>query len=196
MRFSVTDRPSNPESQLADTATFDAELVDLCFGPDEGFGILIVGLDEGIEMLAKLSDGVEGRTVQRLALQDREPDLHLVKPRGSRWREVELHVRVTLEPAVIPGLVGIEVVENDVDIRVRVSSNDAVHKVEKFDTSAAIFVSGHHLPSGHFEGGKQGRGAIALVVMATAGQRPPAGKLEMALRPFQSLDRWFFRRHR
>ena len=67
MRFSVTDRPSNPESQLADTATFDAELVDLCFGPDEGFGIL--------EMLAKLSDGVEGRTVQRLALQDREPDL-------------------------------------------------------------------------------------------------------------------------
>jgi hypothetical protein len=100
---------------LADTATFDAALVDLCFGPDEGLSILVVGLDEGIDVLAKLGDGVEGRTLQRFALQDREPDLHLVKPRGPLRREVELDMRVTLEPAVIPGLVGVEVVENDVD---------------------------------------------------------------------------------
>jgi hypothetical protein len=72
---------------------------------------------------------------------------------------------------------GIEIVENDVDSRVRVSSNDAVHKVEKFDASPAIFVSGHNLPGGYLEGGKQGRGAIALVVMAMAGQRAPLGSL-------------------
>jgi hypothetical protein len=80
----------------------------------------------------------------------------------------------------LAGLVGIEVVENDVDSRVRLSSNDAVHKVEKFDASSPSFVSGHQLPGGHLEGGKQRRGAIALVVMAMAGQRPPAGKLEIA----------------
>jgi hypothetical protein len=51
---------------LADTAAVDAALVDLGFGPDEGFGISVVGRDEGIDVLAKLGDGVEGRTVPDL----------------------------------------------------------------------------------------------------------------------------------
>jgi hypothetical protein len=62
-----------------------------------------VGLDERIDVLAKLGDGVEGRIVQRLALQDREPDFNLLKPRGPRRREVEVHMSLTLEPAVIHG---------------------------------------------------------------------------------------------
>jgi hypothetical protein len=37
---------------------------------------------KGVDVLAKLGDGVEGRTVQRLSFKDREPDLHLVEPRG------------------------------------------------------------------------------------------------------------------
>jgi hypothetical protein len=39
--------------------------------------------------------------------------------RSPGRREVEAHVRVTLDPAVVFGLVGIEVVEHDVDRRVR-----------------------------------------------------------------------------
>jgi hypothetical protein len=80
--------------------------VYLGFGPNEGFSVFIVGLDEGVDVLAKLGYGVEGRTVQRLSFKDRQPDLHLV---GPYRREVESHVGVTLEPVVILGLVGIEV---------------------------------------------------------------------------------------
>ena len=85
---------------MADTAAFDAALVDLGFGPDERFGIFIVGLDEGVDVLAELGDGVEGRAVQRLSFEDREPDLDLVEPGCAGWREMELHGGVTLEPAV------------------------------------------------------------------------------------------------
>jgi hypothetical protein len=50
-----------------------------------------------------------------------------------RRREMELHGGVTLQPAAILGLVGIEVVEDDVDGGVRVSSDDAVHELEKLN---------------------------------------------------------------
>ena len=82
-------------------------------------------------MLAELGDGVEGRAVQRLSFEDREPDLDLVEPGCPRRREMELHGGVTLQPVAILGLVGIEVVEDDVDGGVRVSSDDAVHELEK-----------------------------------------------------------------
>jgi hypothetical protein len=52
--------------------------------------------------------------VQRLGFQDREPDFDLVEPGSARRREVEVYVRMTLEPAVILWFVGVEVVEDDV----------------------------------------------------------------------------------
>ena len=81
---------------MADTTTFDAALVDDSFGPDEGLGALVVGFDESIDVLPELRDGGEGSAMQGLSFQDREPDFHLIEPGGSRWGEVEMHVRVTL----------------------------------------------------------------------------------------------------
>jgi hypothetical protein len=49
---------------LADTAVFEATLADFLFGPDEGLGVFIVGLDEGVDVLAKLGDGWERSPVQ------------------------------------------------------------------------------------------------------------------------------------
>jgi hypothetical protein len=43
----------------------------------------------------------------------------------------EMHVRMTLEPAVVLGLVGIEVVEDDMDGRVRMSADDIIHEVQR-----------------------------------------------------------------
>ena len=79
--------------------------MDPGFGPDEWLGVLVVGFDEGIDVLAELGDGSERGAVQRLSLQDREPDFDLVEPGGPRRREVEMHVRMTFEPAIVPGLV-------------------------------------------------------------------------------------------
>jgi hypothetical protein len=89
--------------------------MDPGFGPDEWLGVLVVGFDEGIDVLAELGDGSERGAVQRLSLQDREPDFDLVEPGGPRRREVETHVRMTFEPAIVPGLVGVQVVEDDMD---------------------------------------------------------------------------------
>ena len=44
----------------------------LGLGPNERLGFLVVGLDEGIDVLPELLDGNEGRTLQRASLQDRK----------------------------------------------------------------------------------------------------------------------------
>jgi hypothetical protein len=72
-----------------------------------------------------------------------------------------------LEPAVILGFVGVEVVEDDVDGRVGMS---AMHEVEELDAPSALLVSGHHFAGGHLASGKPRRGPIALVFVAVTDQ--------------------------
>ena len=84
--------------------------MDLGFGPDERLSGFVVGFDEAVAVRPK----PQGGAVQRLGFQDREPDFDLVEPGSARRREVEVHVRMTLEPAVILWFVGVEVVEDDV----------------------------------------------------------------------------------
>ena len=106
---------------------------------------------------------------------------------GSRRREVEMHVRVALEPAVVLGLMGIEIVEDDVDGGVWIGRDDVVHEVEELDAPPTLLVRGGDLAGRHLEGGKQRRSAVALVIMAMTGQRPPIRELEIALRSLQRL---------
>ena len=75
------------------------------------------------------------------------------------------------------------------DGRVGVGSDDVVHEVEELDAPTALIVRGRHLAGGHLEGGEQRRGAVALVFVAMAGQRPAVRQLQIALRPLQRLDR-------
>jgi hypothetical protein len=75
--------------------------MDLGFGPNKRLGGFVVGIDERIDVPSKLFNRCEGCAVQGLALQDREPDFDLVEPGGPRRREVQMHVRMTLEPAVV-----------------------------------------------------------------------------------------------
>src|ERR1041385_8688445 len=142
--------------------------MDFGFGPDERLGVLIVGFDEGIDVLSELFDRGEGGAMQRLSFQDGEPDFNLVEPRSPRGCEVEVNVRMTLEPSVVLGLVGAEVVENDMDgsVGVAIGSDDVVHEIEEFDATSTLFVRDGDFAGGHLESGKQGRGAVALVVMA------------------------------
>ena len=65
-------------------------------------------------------------------------------------------------------------------------------KSRKFDAPSALLVRGRHLAGGSFEGGEQRRGAVALVIVAMAGQRSTVRKLEISLRPLQRLDRRLF----
>ena len=120
--------------------------MNLGFSPNKRLGGFIVGIDKSIDVLSKLFNGCEGCAVQGLAFQDREPDFDLVEPGGPRRREVEMHVRMTLEPAVVLGLVSIEVVEDDMDGRVRMSGDDIIHEVEKLDAPPALLCAAVTLP--------------------------------------------------
>ena len=90
----------------------------LFLGPDEGLSSIVVGFDIGIDVLFKLLKTCEGGAAQRLPLQDREPDLDLIKPGRARGREMKFHVGVRLEPFVVVRM-GAEVVEDDVKLAVR-----------------------------------------------------------------------------
>src|SRR5262249_43185096 len=105
---------------------------------------------------------------------------------------MEMHIGISLEPAIVLGLVGIEVVEDDVKGGVTIDGDDVVHEVEKLNAAATLFVSDSDLSGGNLEGSKQGRSAVTLVVMAMTGERPASGELQVSLRPLQRLDRRLF----
>ncbi len=161
----------------------------LGFGPDEGLGVFIVGLDEMVDVLAQLGDGGERGAAQGLTFQDGEPDLDLIEPGRPGRGEVEMYVLVSREPAVVLGLVGVEVVKHDVDLLARIGDDDGVHEGGELDAPPALFVRHADLAAGHLEGSEQGQGAVALVVVAAPGQGLAVGQLEIALRPLQRLDR-------
>jgi hypothetical protein len=73
--------------------------MDFRLGPHEWFGVFIVVFDEGIDVRLDLLDRGKRHAIQRLALQDREPALDLIEPRGARRRKVECHERVTPFPS-------------------------------------------------------------------------------------------------
>src|SRR5579862_3075069 len=100
---------------------------------------------------------------------------------------MEMHVGVFFEPALVL-FVGIEVVQDDVKLAARKGRNDAVHEAEKFDATPAPGMRGKDLSGGNLECGKQRRRAVALVIVALAGERPPVGEFQIALRPFQRLN--------
>src|SRR5438132_14129597 len=101
---------------------------------------------------------------------------------------MKLHVGVGLEPVLV-FLVGVEVVEDDVELSARKGRGDAVHEVEKLDAATAFGMSRDDLSGGDFERRKQCCGAMPLVIVALAGQGAAIGQLQITLRALQGLAR-------
>ena len=79
-----------------------------------------------------------------------------------------MHVFVAFQPAVIPGLVGIQVIENDMNLAVGVSSNDFVHEIQELASPPPLVVRRLHQTGGYFQRRKQRCGAMPLIAMAVA----------------------------
>jgi hypothetical protein len=112
-------------------------LEDLLPDPGKWRGWLIVGCGECIDVLPQLLNRGEGCAVKRLALEDGKPSLDLIEPERARRREIEVDLRMFLEPAIAL-LAGVEIIEDDVQLAVWEGGGHAVHEAEKLDTAAAL----------------------------------------------------------
>src|SRR5215475_11919823 len=101
---------------------------------------------------------------------------------------MEVDLWVLLQPTVAL-LMGVEIIEDGVQLAIWEGGNHAVHEAEELDTPPALGMLGNDLSGGDVERGKQRRGAVPLVIMALTGQGAPVRELQVALRPLQSLDR-------
>src|SRR5438128_1374264 len=136
--------------------------MDLGFGPGEGTGGLVIALDKGIDVFPELGDAGEAGTLEGLPAEDGEPALDLVEPGGMGRREVEMNILVPGEPAVALGFLGVEIVEDHVDLALAMGGDGLVHEIEEFDAPTPLVVARHDLATGDVEGGEQGRGAVPL----------------------------------
>src|SRR5579862_3438573 len=98
---------------------------------------------------------------------------------------------VLLEPGLAL-LVGVEIVEDDVQFTIREGLDDALHEAEELDTAPPLRMLRNDLSGRDLERCKQSRGAVPPVVMALAGQGTSVRQFQIALRPFQRLDRRLF----
>ena len=132
----------------------EAFLVHLGFLPDERLSGFVIAVHEGFDVGLEFGDGAEGSSGQRLSGEDREPDFHLIEPRRLRGREVEMNVGVAFEPTVILRLMGVEIVEDDMDFAASMLGDDPVHEVEELDPAPPFIVPSRNLAARHIEGCK------------------------------------------
>ena len=83
------------------------------------------------------------------------------------------------QPAVdVVVLVGVVVVEHDVQPAARVGLGDELEEVQELGLAVAVVAAVGDLAGGDFQGGKQGGGAVALVVVGgLLGQAGPDGRI-------------------
>ena len=87
---------------------------------------------------------------------------------------------------------GVEIVQDDMNLAAGVLGYDAVHEVKELGAAAALVMITLHQPRGHLQSRKQRGRAVPLVIVLKAGEGLAVGQLQPALGPFQSLNVRFF----
>ena len=103
-------------------------------------------------------------------------------------RVVGMDVWVFRQPAVDLGLVGVQVVQDDVNFLIRVVHYEFVHKAQKLPSSASLEVTGFDQTGRHVQGGEQGGRTVAFILVVEARQGFAIGQFEPSLGAFQRLD--------
>ena len=125
--------------------------------------------------------------VQRLALKDGKPSLDPIERRRAASGEMEVDVRMFLEPAIAL-LMGVEIIEDDVKLAIRGRRLRGSRSRETRDGQPPLGMLGNNPAAGDFERCKQGRGA-ACNRGSGRSRRVRSGSFTVALRPLQRLDR-------
>ena len=163
------------------------------FGPDEGFGFLIVLREEAVDGGLKIGHRPEDAAFEPALGEFCEEALHSVEPGARGWREVEDPARMPLKPrqhfrVFVSGVI----VDNSVDdLAGRNLRLDGVEEADELLMAMAL-----HVPAGHsavedVEGGKQRCGAVPLVIVRH-GSAAAFLHGQTGLGAVQSLDLAFF----
>ena len=114
--------------------------------------LAVVSTDEVIDRFTQLFDIDKAGSPERLAAQNAKPAFNLIKPGSVSGRKVQMHVGMAPEPAVVLRLMGIEIVEDDVNLLfLSVGFDDAVHEIQELPASPTFVVAGINQSSGGFE---------------------------------------------
>ena len=139
------------------------------FGPAEGFGVVVRVGGPVFYGVVELGDGGEGPSFEGFAGEYGEPGLDEVGPACAGGGEVEVPAFAVgvFEPFADGfGLVGGQVVQDDVDVEVAGGVQvDPLEEREHVFAGVAAAGLVQDLAGGDVEGGEQVQGAVALVVV-------------------------------
>ena len=164
-------------------------------GPFERVRILVVGGDEAVDALAYLPRAGEACAGESLRDQNAEPDFHLIEPRGVRRNEVQVYVLVTGEPAIMLGLVGVQIIEDHMQLLAGVVGEHSIHEVQELHPTPTPVVPCPDQAGGHLQRGKQRGGAVTLILVIESGKGLAVGQFQPTLGALQRLDMGFSSTH-
>src|SRR5512132_2999318 len=136
-------------------------------GPDERFGIVVVLGEVAVDRGLEIDQRVEYATLQAAPGELGEEALDGIELGRRGRREVEGPARVASEPGPDLGmLVAAVVVEHDMDqLAGRDGALEAVEEAQELLVAVALHALPDHPAVEHVQGGEQGRGVVADVVV-------------------------------
>src|SRR6516162_11531331 len=120
-----------------------------------------------VDLLHQFFDVAEGAAPDLVLRDEPEPALDLVEPAGVSGRVMNVVARVACQPGLDLGmLVRAVVVGDEVDVQTRWNiAVEMVKKREKFLMAMARLALGDDFAIEHVESGKQGGGAVAIIIV-------------------------------
>src|SRR6266849_5955233 len=162
-------------------------------GPDERRAVLVVVGQVVVNGRFKRRHTLEGTAANPSSGDRRKEAFHLIEPTRTRRREMQVVARMAHEPPDdLRRFVRPVVVHDHMDISVRGQLRiDALEEFQKLLMPMAAMTVPDDLAGRDFQGGEQGGGPVANVVMGLAGRDPGPHRQERS-RAIQRLYLTFF----
>ena len=140
------------------------------FGPDEGFRILVVVVDEMADGVLQLQRAAMNAAAKLFLRQLGEPAFDQIQPGGRGGSEVQVEARALGQPTANElSFVRAIVVQDEMHIEVWGDvALDGIEEAAELTGAMPAMHLAEHLAAGYVESGEQAGGAVANVVVAAA----------------------------
>src|SRR3989304_4831316 len=135
--------------------------------PEEGLGLDVVAHDVGQELPLEIERRGEDPTSDAIPLELTQPKLTLVEPGAVGRRVEQLHAGMPAPPGLhLRGLVGREVVDNDVDLFAPIAPGGLLEEPHKLRGVVSGGALPAHVAGGDLQGGVEREGAAPQLLKA------------------------------